>query len=73
MSIQVYDVSYRNENNELKSEKAILLAYFNKIAAECRKNTKGKTYDDLDNESDRFAVFTNKLGYFEEKVNDTAR
>ena len=68
MSIQVYDVTYRDENNELKTEGAILLDYFNQIVKECRKNTKGKTYDEIEN-GESFDRFQNRLGYFEDKIN----
>lgn len=68
MSIQVYDVEFKDKDNELKSEGAILLAYFNHLVRECRKTTKGKSYDELEN-GERFDRFQNRLGYFEEKLN----
>ena len=70
MSISVYDVEFKDENNELKSEETILLDYFNKIVKECRKNTKGKTYDEIES-GESFDRFQNRLGYFEDKLDYT--
>lgn len=67
MSIQVYDVTYKDENNELKTEGAILLDYFNQLVKKCRKTTKGKTYDEID-DGESFDRFQNRLGYFEDKL-----
>lgn len=70
MSISVYDVEFKDANNELKSEETILLDYFNKIVRECRKNTKGKTYDEIES-GESFDRFQNRLGYFEDKLDYT--
>ena len=70
MSIEVFDVEYKNKNNELKTEGAILLDYLNVLARKCRKTTKGKTYDELD-EGESFDRFQNRLGFFEDKLNYT--
>lgn len=69
MSIQVYDVQIKDKNNQLKSEGAILLEYFNKLVRECRKETKGKSYDELEN-GESIYRFQNRMGYFEDKVNN---
>ena len=69
MSIQAYGIDYKTENDELKPEGTILLEYFNKIVKECRNNTKGRTYEDLDNEEDSFKRFQNRLGFFEDELN----
>lgn len=70
MSIQVYDVDFKDENNEAKTEKAILLAYFNNLVKKCRKDTKGKTYEEIEAE-ESFKRFQNRLGFFEDRLNDT--
>lgn len=71
MSISVYEVKFRDENNELRSESAILLDYFNKLVRECRKDTKGKSYDELEADEDTFKRFQNRLGHFETDLNST--
>ena len=70
MSIEVFDVNYKDENNELKTEGTILLDYFNVLVKKCRKTTKGKTYDELEN-GKTFDRFQNRLGFFEDKLNYT--
>lgn len=67
--MNVYDIEFRDENNELKSEGAILLEYFNKLVRECRKDTKGKSYDELEAQEDTFKRFQNRLGHFEDNLN----
>lgn len=69
MAIQAFDIDYKTENDELKPEGTILLEYFNKIVKECRNNTKGRTYEDLENEEDSFKRFQNRLGFFEDELN----
>lgn len=71
MSIEVFDISFRDENDELKSEGAILLEYFNKLVRKCRKDTKGKSYDELEAMEDTFKRFQNRLGFFEDRVKYT--
>lgn len=73
MSFQISGIQIRDENHEVKTERAILMEYFNQIVKECRKNTKGKTYEEIDEIPNRFSVFTNRLGHFEDKIKDTAR
>ena len=71
MSINVYDVAFRDENHELKSEEDILIQYFNKLVNDCRKDTKGKTYEELESTSEEYSMFTDKLGFFEEEIDYT--
>ena len=70
MSMQIFDINVRDKNNELKSEEKLLLEYFNKLVRDCRKMTKGKSYDEIEN-GESFDRFQNRLGYFEEKLNYT--
>lgn len=42
MSIEVFDVQFKDENNELKPEGVILSEYLNVLARKCRKTTRGK-------------------------------
>ena len=70
MSIEVFDVQFKDENNELKPEGVILSEYLNVLARKCRKTTRGKTYDELD-ECESFDRFQNRLGFFEDKLNYT--
>lgn len=70
MSIEVFDVQVKNEDGTVKTEKAILLDYFNVLVKKCRKDTKGKTYEELE-EGESFKRYQNRLGYFEEKLNYT--
>ena len=69
MSISAYGVEFRDENKELRTEKAILMDYFNKVVRECRKITKGKTYDELES-GDSYDRFQNRLGNFEHDLNN---
>ena len=76
MSIQVFNVSVRDKNGELRSERTILLKYLNKVASESRKSAKGKTYDELDaieDKNERLRIFYNRLGFFENNLKDLAR
>lgn len=70
MSIEVFDVQFKDENNELKPEGVILSEYLNVLARKCRKTTRGKTYDELE-EGESFDRFQNRLGFFEDKLNYT--
>ena len=70
MSIEVYDVEFKDKNNELKSEGTILLDYFNVLVRKCRKSTKGKSYDEID-DGESFERFQNRLGFFEDKLDYT--
>ena len=63
MSIEVFDVQFKDENNELKPEGVILSEYLNVLARKCRKTTRGKTYDELE-EGESFDRFQNRLGFF---------
>lgn len=71
MSIDITNCNITiKENGILKTEEQILLEYFNNIVKECRKTTKGKTYDELD-EGEPYNRFQNRLGFFEDRLNYT--
>ena len=71
MSIDINNTNITiKENGILKTEEEILLEYFNNIVKECRKTTKGKTYDELD-EGESYNRFQNRLGFFEDQLNNT--
>lgn len=70
MSISIYEIEVRDENNELKTEGKLLLEYFNQLVKECRKTTKGKNYDELES-GESFDRFQNRLGFFEDNLKYT--
>ena len=70
MSINVYYVEFKDKNNELKPEGTILLDYFNALVRKCRKQAKGKNYDEYE-ELESHELFTNRLGYFEDSLKYT--
>lgn len=70
MSIQTYNTSIINKNHELKTEKQILTEYYNSLVRECRKETQNKTYDELE-QGESYSRYETRLGYFEERLNDT--